>query len=356
MATAAKLQRASDDRPWIIGLAVLVAIGIIAWIVQLAVGFDVLGVGQSISWGVYIATFFMLAGAGSGLLLLTAASDLGVLVDLAKERRSFLIASVACYIAAGFMILMDVGKPWRVLNMVFSPNFKSMFVWDFYFLALSVILALVYLYRSPMSKGFSGAMALAATAVVLVEGWILAVSAGTPLWHSSIIPVTFFVEGVLTASAMVLLKKGAESSAGNVLRRLMLTLLPIVLVLNLLEAVTMSYAGEAEAAAAMKLLVGGSLALAFWGQLVVGVILPFVLLLRAESNLRTIRVAAFLAIVGVLAAKLNLLVAGRAIPFMASPTSYSPTITELGGVIGVLGLATLLYVLGKRMIPFKTEV
>jgi len=62
-----------------------------------------------------------------------------------------------------------------------------------------------------------------------------------------------------------------------------------------------------------------------------------------------------LTIAGIFSAKLNLLVAGRSIPFMHPAVSYNPSIVEIGGVIGVLGLAALLFVLGKRLLPGSSE-
>jgi len=65
--------------------------------------------------------------------------------------------------------------------MIFSPNFKSMFVWDFYSLAIAVVLAAAYLWFGAKSKWLPILAAIFAVAVVVVEGWILSVSAGTPL-------------------------------------------------------------------------------------------------------------------------------------------------------------------------------
>ena len=329
MATSVTMQRASNDRPWVIGLGVLVVIGIIAWIV----------VGLIAGW---------LAGQ------VMKGGGYGVLPEMKEHRRSALIAALGCYIAAGVTVLMDIGKPFRALSMIYSPNFKSMFVWDFYLLALSIIVALVYLYRAP-TRSIAGVAAAAATLLMIVEGWILTVSAGTSLWHSSLIPAVFVIEGLLTALCLLLLKHGASGRVGELARRGVTVLLPVVFVLSFVEMVAVLYGADAEAGAAMKLLVGGSLAPMYWGALILGVVLPFVLLLRAGTGVVTVRIAALLTIAGIFSAKLNLLVAGRAIPFMQLETSYSPSIVEIGGVIGVLGLAALLFVLGKRLLPSSSE-
>lgn len=351
MTTVASSQRKNNDMLWLIGLGVLVVIGIVAWIMQLTQGLGVLGVNQAVAWGAYIAAFFLFAGAGSGLVILAALSDLGTLPTLKGQRRWLLLAAIASFVAAGVMILMDIGKPERVLFMLSYPNFKSMFVWDFYALALSVILAVVYVYFGAKWNWLPWLAALVALMVVIVEGWILSVSAATPLWHSALIPVTFVIEGLITAMAMVLLARNQVEPFG----RIIAALLAMLFVLSLIELVTVSYGGAAEAAANLSLLVSGSLAPLYWGVLILGMVVPFVLLVWFAKNRTAVAIAAVLAVLGIFFAKLDLLVAGQALPYLGNPVTYMPTLIEVGGVIGMVGLAGLVFVLINRYLPSKAE-
>jgi molybdopterin-containing oxidoreductase family membrane subunit len=120
MATEVKTQQKMNFLPWLIATIVLVAIGAVAWGIQLSKGLGVLGIGQIITWGLYIAAFFTLVGLGSGLLILAVLGDLDVLPGLKAHRRNLLIGSIAAYIAGGIMILMDIGRPERVLNIIFK--------------------------------------------------------------------------------------------------------------------------------------------------------------------------------------------------------------------------------------------
>ena len=350
MTTIASTQRKTNDLPWLVGLGVLFVIGIVAWIVQLTQGFSVLGLGQAVTWGTYIAAFFLLVGAGSGLVLLASLSDLGALPALKGQRSPLLLGAVASFVAAAFMILLDVGKPERVVYMLSYPNFKSMFVWDFYTLVLSGVLALVYFYLGPKIKILPWLAAVAAVAVVIVEGFILTVSAATPMWHGAVIPALFLIEGVITAVGIVLAAKNVQMLGG-----VLAGLLAVVFALTLIEFVTVSYGGEPDIAANYNLLVAGSLAPLFWGQLLLGVVVPFVLLVWFSKNRTAVVAAAVLAILGVFVTKLDLLVAGQAIPFSGAPVSYVPSIVEVGGVLGGLGLAGLVFVLAMRYLPSKAE-
>jgi molybdopterin-containing oxidoreductase family membrane subunit len=352
MTTATKVRTSPGTLPSIIGLAVLVVIGITAWIVQLTQGMSVIGTNQAIVWGVYIATFFLLAGLAGGLVVLATLADLQIIPGLQANRRKLLLGALAAYIAAGFMILLDIGKPERVFNMIFSANITSPFVWDFAALALSVILAAVYLYVGPRGKWFSALVAFVAAMVVVVEGWILSMSAGGTLWHGGMMPLNFLVEGLIAAAAIVLIAS-KDSQVTNWLRTALLLLLPALVVFNLLEAAATIYAGHPEAQAATALVWTGDLSIMFWGQALLGILLPFVLLAWVSQNRGAILLAAILAIAGVFVTKLGILIAGQALPFMQTTASYFPTWVEAGGVIGILGLAGLLYVLGDLFVAHE---
>jgi dimethyl sulfoxide reductase membrane subunit len=354
MAAIAGKQRTANDLPWLVGLGVLAVIGLAAWLIQLTQGFGVLGVNQSIVWGAYIATFFLLAGTGSGLVMFAALGDLAIVPAMKAYRRAFLLGAIASLIAAGLVILMDIGRPERVIYMILSANFGSMFVWDFLCLAASVVVAAAYLYWGPKIKWLPGVALAIAGLVIIVEGWILAVSAGRPLWHNGLLPVVFLVEGLITALAAALLV-GIKGDAGEKARSLLVVLLPAVLILSVLELVTVNSAGTPDAVAGLQLLLSGSLAPLYWGQIILGLVLPLVLLVWAGKNPMAVMVAAALAVVGVFVAKLDLLVAGQALPFVGAPVSYMPTLVEVAGVIGMVGLAAFLYVLAERLVHFKGE-
>jgi dimethyl sulfoxide reductase membrane subunit len=354
MTTQVKSMGKFNDQPWLIAFAVLFVVGLIAWFVQFSHGMDVLGLGQAIVWGVYIATFFLMAGLASGLVILTALGDLDVLPGMKAYRRPLLLGAIASYVAAGFAILMDIGKPDRVLNILFSPNFKSMFVWDFYTLALSVILAAAYLWFGAKNKWLPIVAAIFATAVVVVEGWILSVSAGTPLWQDPLLPIVFFIDGLIAALALVLLVSKQVESA-KLLRGILTALLAAIVVFSLIEFVTVSYGGSPDAKAGISLLWGGALTPLYWGALLFGIILPLILLAWAGENQTAVIVAAILAPLGVFMTKVAVLVAGQALPFMRPVATYMPTAVEVGGVIGIVALAGLLFVLGNRYVPMKAQ-
>jgi molybdopterin-containing oxidoreductase family membrane subunit len=349
MATEIKSQRTSMNMTWLVATAVLVVVGLVAWIVQLSQGMSVLGVGQIVVWGLYIAAFFTLVGLASGLLIMAVLADLKVIPGLLAFRRNLLIGALASYVAGGFMILMDIGKPLRVLNMVFYANFSSPFVWDFLSLALGVVMTVIYLFVAQKGKWLSVITGIVAGLVVIFEGWILSMSSGSPLWSGGMMPAIFLVEGLLVALAVTFIVNPAPLTS-DWLRRGMLVLLPIILLFNIFEMAANLYAGDLDDLAGTNLVLSNPM---FWLAIVLGIILPFVLLLWAGRNRTIDLVAAVLVILGVFTAKSVTLVSGQAISFLMGTAVYKPSIVEFAGVIGIVGFAGLLFILGNRYIPQK---
>lgn len=349
MATTTKVRTTPISLPTIIGLIIMVIIGIAAWGVQLSRGFSTIGIGQVVVWGVYITTFFFLAGLAGGLVILTALADLEVLPELQRHKQRLLTTALASYVAAGIMILMDIGKPFRVLNMIFSANPKSPFVWDFFTLVASVIVVAIYLYAAPKGKWFPVLAALVAGLVVVIEGWIMSMSAGSHLWHGGILPATFLVEGLLSAAALILITQPGGSTEVW-LRRFVLVLLPILVLLDLFDVAFVGYAGEPDAQAALQLMLANPL---YWVVLLAGIVLPFALLAWGSKSRGTTITASVLVLLAVFLEKYHLLISGQSLPFMQEPATYAPTLVEIGGVVGILGIAGLLYVLVMQFVKPK---
>lgn len=349
MTTITDTKPGSRNLVGLIVLALLVIAGIVAWIVQLTQGFDAVGIGQEIVWGIYIAAFFLLLGAGCALVLLAAAGDLGLWPSLQSHRRTLLTYALGMFVAGGIAILMDIGKPARVLNLLTSPQWKSPFIWDFFSLMIIVVVTLVYLFVRSKSRLLSWVAGIMAAMVIIIEGLILGVLASRPLWHGGLMPVLFFLEAMTAGSAFLVLVLPYQSW----IRKALLYLLVITGLVMLIDAAALLFGGPTAAKDAMTLMLSGNLAVWFWTQILFGIVLPVILLAAVPGSRTAALIASVLAILGVLLSKLTLLTAGQAVPLMGPADTYMPTLVELGGVLGVVALAFLLGSLGLRVIPDK---
>jgi len=131
-------------RFWFFILLMFLGVGLWGWFIQIDKGLGVTGMRDYISWGLYIANFvFFVAVSLVGLLISSVLQLLkfswGKTISRAAEQIA--IATVAL---AGIIIVMDMGRPDRLLNVFIHGRFASPIVWDLTvvstYLAISVLL------------------------------------------------------------------------------------------------------------------------------------------------------------------------------------------------------------------------
>jgi len=102
--------------------------------------------------------------------------------------------------------------------------------------------------------------------------------------------------------------------------------------------------------AEVSLSLAGFAAPFFWFEVIVGLLLPIILLVRKTY----LWLAGILAVIGVVAERVWTLAAGQAIPRLALPPgTYFPSLIEFIAVIGMVALGVLIYRL--LLMVFKPE-
>ena len=128
------------------GLSLVVAWGVFAWIHQVRTGLAVTGLSDHVSWGLYITNFVFFIGishAGtlvSAILRLTHAEWRRPITRLAE-----MITVVALVIGAS-MVLVDMGRPDRLLNVLRFPHLRSPILWDILSISTYILGSLIYLF------------------------------------------------------------------------------------------------------------------------------------------------------------------------------------------------------------------
>jgi len=131
-------------RFWFFILLMFLGVGLWGWFIQVDKGLGVTGMRDYVSWGLYVANFvFFVAVSLVGLLFSSVLQLLkfswGKTISRAAEQIA--IATVAL---AGIIIVMDMGRPDRLLNVFIHGRFASPIVWDLTvvstYLAISVLL------------------------------------------------------------------------------------------------------------------------------------------------------------------------------------------------------------------------
>lgn len=131
---------------WTILLIAISLAGIIAYIDQVIKGQIVTNMNDYALWGIYISNFvFFVATSFVGtvtvsILRLTNNSWRTPIVRIAE------IISLAAIIMAGLTIMIDMGRPDRLLNLFIYGRLQSPIIWDVIIIPTYIILSLLLLY------------------------------------------------------------------------------------------------------------------------------------------------------------------------------------------------------------------
>jgi len=131
---------------WLAFLAVSLIICLYFYYQQIEHGLGVTGLHDYVSWGIYISNFvFFVATSLIGMLI---SSVLGLMnVDWVKPiGRIAELVAVAFAMVAGLIIITDMGRPDRLLNVFMHGRVQSPIVWDIAVVVTYVAISILLLY------------------------------------------------------------------------------------------------------------------------------------------------------------------------------------------------------------------
>lgn len=293
---------------------VLLAVGLIAWIVQLTGG---LLAGSNMTnvflWGLMIAVFAFLVGFGAGSQFVASAIILSGKEELKPLARIAGACGLACVCAAGVAILADLGAIRNAFAMIIGMNPRSPLAWDMIAMCTFIVLSIVQLVmiaRDARSvKVWAVLAGLAALALQIVEGLLFSTQTAHGWWATPIMPVDFLAVAFVSGFALILLiacVKGASSKALAWLGRICASAIAVHLVLALIDLCLMFFEGTPESAGILAA-VGSNILL-----YLVELILPFIAMImlflpKNRGQKKPALIASILVIVGIFAHRLMLL-------------------------------------------------
>jgi len=379
----------SKIRLWYVVLVAVLAFGLASWIYELDKGLASTGMRDVVSWGMYIFTFAFFIGLSAGGLIMASSAEVFGIKALKPLSRVGVLSAAACVSVAALMIIPDLGRPDRILNIFVHPNWSSPLIWDIliitvYFVFSVVDLAILHQHATEPGKMRQAARVLAyvglPTAVLLhsVTAWIFGLQIARTWWNTALMAPLFVVSAILSGTALVtLVALAVERWAGFTLpaetRRWLRGFITVALFVDLFfvgcDYITVLWGNvPADRSALNLVLPGGPWAWIFWVEWIAGGIMPLALLLVPALRRRpgALGAAAVLAIVGVYAFRIELVVIGFVNPLTQYPPgnalgSYNPTATsfqligrytptwvEYGIVLGLVALFAAIMTVGYQ--------
>ncbi|MBI3733994.1 MAG: polysulfide reductase NrfD [Chloroflexi bacterium] len=307
------------------GLLAVIAVGAYAYYRQLSEGLVVTGMRHYVFWGLYMTNFVFFIGIShAGTLISAILRVTGAGWRTPITRMAEAITVFALLIGAP-MILIDMGRPDRVQNVLLYGRIQSAILWDVISITTYITGSLLYLYipmipdMAILRDGLPGAArwrkklytllalnwhgaeaqehalekAVSIMAVLIIPiavsvhtvvSWIFGMTL-RPGWHSTIFGPYFVVGAIFGGIAALLLAMAFFRRALHLeeyvtvkhfryLGILFLVMDAIYLYFTFAEYLTSGYTSMHPEAEVLGALMTGRYAVTFWGMVLVGFLLP----------------------------------------------------------------------------------
>ncbi len=131
---------------WTALLIIIFLTGVYCYTNQLRYGLSITGMRDFVFWGIYISNFVFFVAISLVGSLVTAVLYLLNIPWRAPLSRISEVIAVAAVIFAGLIIIVDMGRPERIVNMFLHGRIQSPIVWDVMVVTTYMTLSILLLY------------------------------------------------------------------------------------------------------------------------------------------------------------------------------------------------------------------
>ena len=349
-------------------------------------GHFVTGMNNQIVWGMpHVFAIFLIVAASGALNVASIGTVFGKAVYKPLGRLSGLLA-IALLVGGLMVLVLDLGRPDRLIVAMTNYNFKSIFAWNIFLYVgfLGVVAVYIWLQMERRMNSYAKSAGLLAfiwrliltTGTGSIFGFIVAREA----WDTAIMAPLFIAMSFsfgLAAYILVLLAacRGTDRDIGDVviqrLGRLLGVFVAAVLYFTVVQHLANLYAAEHIGIERFILLDGGIYPLLFWaGQIVIGGLIPLILIFKpvsanAGTSNSSIILASTLVIIGGFAQVYVIVIGGQAYPLNLFPgmevssgffdgaiANYAPSLPEIGLGLGGIAMSGLIVMIGMKVLRF----
>ena len=201
---------------WIILLLVVIAVGFNAYLNQFNNGLGTTGMSRDVSWGLYIAQFTFLVGVAAAAVMLVIPYYLH---DFKKFGKMVILAeflAIPAVIMCMLFIVVDLGQPMRIMNVILYPSPRSVMFYDMCvlcgYLAINLVVGWTTLGAErkglPSPKWVKPIIYLSipwAFSIHTVTAFLYAGLPGRHLWLSAIMAARFLASAFAAGPAILIL-------------------------------------------------------------------------------------------------------------------------------------------------------
>ena len=405
--TALAPVRRTSRRFWALVAAevAILAWGLYAYSFQLRDGLVVTGMRDRISWGLYIATFVFFIGISHAGTLISAILRVSQARWRTPVTRIAEFITVVALICGAAFVVIDLGRPDRVLFVFIYGRWQSPIIWDVLAITTYLTASIVYLfvpmipdlalfrdslkgrtsrwrawlYRT-LAIGWNGNVgqrrSLAAAIGVLmilimpiavsvhtVVSWIFAMTLRVP-WDSALFGAFFVAGAIFSGIGILIIVMAILRRAYHLdeyvtekhfiyLGYLMAAFAAIMIYANISELMTHGYKMAEGVEFHFRQLFLEGFGPLFWFYLLGGLVAPIaIVLLPATRSVNGVVAAAVLVALAMWVERYVIVVTGLRVPLMPyDPASYAPTWVEWSMLAAGLALFALLITVFTKVFP-----
>jgi len=282
--------------------------------------------------GAPIAVYFYMTGLSAGSFLIsTMAYGLGM-VKYKPVGKIGVVLAILLLVLAPINLIIDLGQPLRFWHLLFYLQPTSPITYGSFLLTIYPINCLIYgsfmfAGNAKMTRLFGLIGIPLALSVHGYTGFIMALGKARALWNTALMPTYFLVSAMVSGIALMILVviiQGLFFSPEHKINRELAfdfgRMLSMTILLDLFlvgSDVILLLTADPEAREAAEMLLSGAFSPYFLGiEIFLGALIPVILLMSpfTKRRLVPVAIAAFLAMVGVMAMRYVLVIGGQALP------------------------------------------
>ncbi|MBI2864995.1 MAG: polysulfide reductase NrfD [Chloroflexi bacterium] len=391
-------------------LGAIVLWGLYAYSRQLSSGLAVTGMGNpearsKVVWGFYIVNFVFFIGISHAGTLISAILRVTNARWRTPVTRMAEFITVVALIIGGSAVIIDMGRPDRVLNMILYGRFQSPLIWDFLAITTYLTGSCIYLFvplvpdlalvRDRLGSKLSGprralyrilsinwhglphqwrrlGVALTVMMIVIIPvavsvhtvvSWIFAMTL-RPGWNSTVFGPYFVAGAIFSGTAtliilMVILRKVYHLEEFLTERHfinlgyILAAFCIIMLYFNLQETLVPAYKMADEEPHWFHDIMGGRYSFWYWFYIFGGMLAPaLIVLIPRTRKIAGIVLASVLVVIAMWLERYLIVVGTLTIPQTPyEQVSYTPTWVEWSIMAGLFALFSLIVVVFTKLVP-----
>lgn len=354
---------------WVTFLVIVMGIGVLAYLKQFHEGLGVTGLSRDVTWGLYIAQFTFMVGVAASAVMVVLPYYLHNFKEFGRITILGEFLAIASVIMCMTFIFVDMGQPFRIINVFIYATPHSMMFWDTIalggYLVLNILISRVTLdaerksIAPPRWIRFFIILSIPwAISIHTVTAFLYAGLAARPFWMTAILAPRFLASAFASGPALLILvclliRRLTGFDAGEKAINKLAVIVTYAMAINvffvLMELFTAVYSHMPEHMSHFEYLffgINGKNTLVPWmwaAQILAALTLILLLNPKTRRRTNTLAVACVAVFISIWIDKgMGMIVTGFVPNPLGEVMEYSPTFIEILITLGVYAMGILI--------------